>query len=195
MKYKICKDGIFKSIQGEGYNTGKSAVFVRFSECNMKPHCWFCDESFDEFNLIDDEAIVKEITSLEPFSMVIITGGEPTMNDLSGLIQLLKSKGYYVTVETNGIINSNFDFDWITCSPKTLDIDIKYANELKFVVDKNKESMEEFIQKICDKVKCEHIFLQPKSNDENCIATAIEMIKSNPQYRLSLQTHKMIGIK
>lgn len=194
-KYNICKNGIFKSIQGEGYNCGKSAVFVRLAGCNMVPRCPFCDETFDDFEEMDISIIINKILDFEPFEMVVITGGEPTIQDLSVLVCELKKRNLYVAIETNGLNKINYDLDWISCSPKTNAVGIERANELKFVVDRDSSSMNRFIEEISEKILFDHMFLQPKSNDKEMINNCIDMINANKKYRLSLQIHKMVGIK
>lgn len=195
MLYNVCQDGIFKSIQGEGKNAGRSAVFIRLSGCNMFPKCKFCDEDFENHIQMDIEEILKEIKKLEPFSMIVITGGEPTMQNLEQLIYKLKKKQYYISIETNGLNNNIPKCDWITCSPKTLDIKIAHVNELKFVINKKNDRAVNFIDTILKKVSCDHICLQPESNKEECIFTCLELISENPNFNLSLQQHKFINIK
>ncbi|CZR72188.1 TPA: 7-carboxy-7-deazaguanine synthase QueE [Clostridioides difficile] len=195
MLYNVCQDGIFKSVQGEGKNAGRSTVFIRLSGCNMIPKCTFCDEDFENCVQMDVESILKEIQKLEPFSMIVITGGEPTIQDLEQLIFKLKQKRYYISIETNGINNNIPKCDWITCSPKTLNIKIAYANELKFVINKKKDETVNFINTILKEVRYDYICLQPESNKEECILTCLELINENPNFNLSLQQHKFINIK
>ena len=195
MDYKICKNGIFKSIQGEGTNTGKSAVFIRFAGCNMNPRCAFCDEKFDEYDVMSEQDILDRINEMIPVKMIVITGGEPTMNDLKPLVDLLKSNGFYIGIETNGSNEIHCNVDWITCSPKNEQVNIKYADELKFVVDKAPEEIEEFIVKVKNKIKCNKIFLQPKSNCKDMIENCLNMIYKDCDYELSVQLHKFLNIK
>lgn len=193
--YAVCKDGIFKSIQGEGFNSGRSAVFVRLSQCNMIPRCSFCDEKFDVWENLEAKEIVERVEKLAPFEMVVITGGEPSVHDLAELFFALKRKGYFIAIETNGLKELECEFDWITCSPKTENVKIKYADELKFVVDKNELEMLSFISKIIRMVNYKYIYLQPRSNEKCMIDKCLRMISQDARYRLSLQIHKLIGIK
>ncbi len=195
MYYKICKNGIFKSVQGEGANTGKSAIFVRFAGCNMNPRCVFCDEKFDAFDVMSEYDIYDRIKEMLPVNMIVITGGEPTMNDLTPIVDLLKANGFYVGIETNGTNEINCSIDWITCSPKNEYVNIKYADELKFVINKSIEKTENFINTVKSKIDCGRIFLQPKSNCKDMIENCLSMIYSNPDYELSVQLHKFLNIK
>lgn len=117
--YKICLNGIFKSIQGEGAHTGESAVFIRFSRCNQTPPCSFCDEVYDKYQEMSLNNILEEVKGMEPFSILVLTGGEPTIQpDLNKLIEAFHKQNYYVSIETNGLAAIPANVDWITCSPK-----------------------------------------------------------------------------
>jgi radical SAM domain protein len=195
VKYAVCKNGIFKSIQGEGYNCGKSAVFIRLAGCNMIPRCQFCDEKFDDSEELEEQEILERVIKFAPFAMVVITGGEPTAQNLTDLVNLLKSNNFYVSIETNGMNKIDYNLDWITCSPKNEKVNIKEVNELKFVVDKSCEEMNLFIDAVSSNVKHDYVYLQPESNKNSMISNCVEMISENSDYRLSLQIHKIIGIE
>lgn len=196
MKYKICKNGIFKSIQGEGAFAGYSAVFIRLAECNMNPRCEFCDEKFDEFILISTSEIIEEIENLKPFYTVVITGGEPTIQKLDELYLALKNKDYFICLETNGTKKTNCSLvDWIVCSPKNDNITIQRVDEFKFVVNDSEKVIEKFINKITSRKKSKHISLQPKSNEKEMINTCLSIINKNPRYRLSMQLQKIINVR
>ncbi|MFQ8981434.1 MAG: hypothetical protein ACLR6I_13615 [Waltera sp.] len=94
MKYAVCKNGIFKSIQGEGYNCGKSAVFIRLAGCNMIPRCQFCDEKFDDSEELEEQEILERVIKFAPFAMVVITGGEPTAQNSNRFSKSLKIKQF-----------------------------------------------------------------------------------------------------
>lgn len=197
--FSICNNGIFKSIQGEGEMTGRSAVFVRFAGCNKQPRCIFCDEKFDEYSLYNIEMILEEVKNLLPFSMIVLTGGEPTMQEeLNELIKEFHKNGYFVSIETNGLLPVSEEIDWITCSPKEnyINSEIKAVDELKFVVDDT--NINEFygkINHIKDMVKYKYIYLQPLSNKKKYVSKAMKMISDYPEYRLSVQVHKFIEVK
>lgn len=196
--YKI--NEIFYSIQAEGFHAGKAAVFIRFSECNLR--CEFCDTEF----LTGLDMSVSEIMSNireYPVKFVVITGGEPLMNDTSELVRVLKDAGYYVAVETNGMFPPRHElFDWITVSPKNDKIKIPVCNELKIVLGQD-EIPETY------GIKAEHYFLSPKNPthdlpigshsanffDVNTARYCYRYILKHPEWRLSLQIHKIIGVK
>lgn len=196
--YKICENGIFKSIQGEGKMTGKSAVFIRFSGCNKQPKCYFCDENEGKFTMYKKEEIMERLKELLPFSMVVLTGGEPVMQDhLEELINELHKEKIYVAIETNGILPIPGSIDWITCSPKEnqIDLSIKEVGEFKFLVDDTPE--EELLRKIrniVQNVTYKEISLQALSNEKRYIEKALKIIEKNPEFRLSVQLHKFIGV-
>ena len=81
MQYRVVKNGIFKSIQGEGHNVGRNAIFIRLAGCNMMPRCSFCDEHFDEYIIMTEEEIFKKVKQLSPSNFIVITGGEPTIQN------------------------------------------------------------------------------------------------------------------
>lgn len=194
MQYRVVKNGIFKSIQGEGHNVGRNAIFIRLAGCNMMPRCSFCDEHFDEYIIMTEEEIFKKVKQLSPSNFIVITGGEPTIQKLKKLVKKLQKNGYIVTLETNGMLKPDCEFDWVTCSPKTDDLEQQQVDELKFVVDKDKDKMLHFIERIKENVSSRYVYLQPKSNEIKNIQTALEIISDNPEYRLSVQLHKIIGI-
>ena len=92
------------------------------------------------------------------------------------------------------MLKPDCEFDWVTCSPKTDDLEQQQVDELKFVVDKDKDKMLHFIERIKENVSSRYVYLQPKSNEIKNIQTALEIISDNPEYRLSVQLHKIIGI-
>lgn len=176
---------IFYSMQGEGYYTGKPAVFVRFSGCNL--HCSYCDTQHTSFTELSDEDIVAEVMKY-PADFVVLTGGEPTLQATTHLIDLLHEKGRYVSIETNGTKRPPAHVDWITLSPKQSGT-LAYikANELKVVYEG--QNVEHFLTEI----QALHYFLQPCSNKN--VKETLEYILKHPQWRLSLQTHKILNIR
>lgn len=196
--YRICENGIFKSIQGEGKMAGKSAVFIRFFGCNKQPKCSFCDENEKGFTIYKTEEILERLKELLPFSMVVFTGGEPTMQDhLAELADALHKEKYYVAIETNGILPIPGNIDWVTCSPKEDKINalIKEVGEFKFLVDDTpEEELLQKIRKIVQNAAYEEISLQALSNEKRLIEKALKIIEKNPEFRLSVQLHKFIGV-
>lgn len=174
---------IFYSLQGEGFHTGTPAVFVRFSGCNLK--CGFCDTSHEEGRMMSDDEIVAEVCNY-PCHMVILTGGEPGLWIDSRLTEALHAAGKYIAIETNGTCVLPEDIDWVTCSPKEGTIlKVRRIDEVKVVYVGQDVS-------IYLKFPAKHYFLQPCSGQNT--NEVISYIKEHPQWRLSLQTHKLIDI-
>ena len=209
-KYKIKE--IFKSIQGEGYNSGKEVVFVRFTGCNLwngknknkkKSICNFCDTDFigtdgkkgGIYNLKDLVGIVKKTWSAtfskyEPF--VILTGGEPLLQVDHQLIQEFKKNGFKVGIETNGTIDTKINFDWVCVSPKeNAEWKLKKGDELKIIYPQYK-----FDLKKISKLDFKFFFLQPMHNEVSRIniKKTIEYCKLNKPWFPSFQIHKIIGV-
>lgn len=186
---------IFYSLQGEGHNTGRAAVFVRFSGCNLK--CPFCDTDFSRFESMTAKEITRRMTGLCPESevkpMVVLTGGEPTLQVDSDLIDAIHEAGFgMVAMESNGTNEPPANLDWLTVSPKER-VSVRHCDELKVLFDGKNEP--------CDHgVSASFMYLQPLDSGEEtenaCIMkSCVEYITKHPQWRLSLQTHKLIGIK
>lgn len=193
---------IFYSIQGEGCHTGVPSVFIRFSGCNLK--CGFCDTDHESFKLMDDTEIFDEVNKY-PCHNIILTGGEPSIFvDKDFIYDLKKATGKRISIETNGTHRLPDGIDWITVSPKIgmseygdANIKIARADEVK-VVD-NGQSLEPYLYLPC--VKEETVFLlqpcyvaDPQIFESNLKRT-IRRVLENPKWRLSLQTHRLVGIK
>ena len=209
MSYSVKE--IYLTLQGEGFHTGKHAVFCRFSGCNLwtglekdreKAVCTFCDTDFvgtDGLNgakyssaelLAEkiDELWIKDIKE----KLVVFTGGEPLLQLNKKLIDLLHSKKFKIAVETNGTIIPPENIDWICVSPKKGSrFKLNYGNELKLVYPQKDLSPELF--ESCD---FDHFFLQPMDgkNLQKNILQSVSYCIENPLWRLSLQTHKIMGI-
>lgn len=205
-KYKIKE--IFYSLQGEGFNMGKPAVFIRFSGCNLwsgsekdrdNALCKFCDTDFKGtdgenggiYTRMSLEDKIRELTMECRF--LIFTGGEPLLQLDEHLLKHLKERGYFLAVETNGTIKAPDFLDWITVSPKygTELIQIS-GNELKLVFPQGGFDPIQF-----QHLDFQHFYLQPKDDENLEINTnkSIVFCLQNPEWRLSLQTHKFLGIK
>lgn len=191
---------IFYSLQGEGFHTGTPAVFVRFAGCNLR--CPFCDTDFDDYTLMTGSQIVDAVAGY-PAQHVIFTGGEPTLQLTGTLCEALHKKNYCLHVETNGtravIPSGNGNpavalrdaVDWITCSPKAGSrIELGEADELKVVVTDDNMQQLGFWR---DSIPARHRYLQPCSMQNT--AQTIDYIMQHPDWRLSLQTHKIINIR
>lgn len=207
---------VFLSIQGEGYFTGKPAIFVRFQGCDVR--CNFCDTRYSQkinpeketFNLeyifepkpndryiqFETERLIEFIQDAYPLhstgavSHVVLTGGEPFYHDIIPLVRGLVNDGYYVQIETSGVyyIPEN-SLAWITLSPKggCKPVNYKRANEVKIVVTDGTDFDE------VKKINHKRTYLQPESQRDDMTKIAIrEVIKNN--WRLSPQTHKYLKV-
>lgn len=182
---------IFYSLQGEGHYTGTAAVFIRFSGCNLR--CDFCDTDHSNFEEMSEEQIVEAVCAY-PASHVVITGGEPSLQLTGSLVDRLHTAGKYVQVETNGTHPLPSTVDWVTCSPKDgPSVCLTHIDELKVVFQgqdmspyDNMEAGEYRLQP-CDRNNAEF----NSANTAECIS----YIKTNPKWKLSLQTHKTLNIR
>ena len=191
---------IFYSLQGEGHNTGRAAVFVRFAGCNLR--CSFCDTEFDTYREMSDEEILAAISGY-PARFVVLTGGEPTLQVDEAFIELLHQHGYEVAMESNGTRPAPQNLDWLTVSPKVRSEKLevkseKLADELKVVFDET-TAPESYLSLLTSHFS-PLLFLQPcdtgdAARNEAIVARCVEYIKEHPWWRLSLQTHKLVGFK
>ena len=188
---------IFYSLQGEGYYSGTAAVFVRLSGCNLC--CPFCDTQHESGVEMNEAAIVEAVRRY-PARMVVVTGGEPSLQLTASLVDALHEAGRYVAVETNGTRTLPPNVDWVTLSPKDAwlgaeaAVVLTEADELKVVYDGEHEPFE------YRSLTTDHRFLQPmdtadEARNARIEAAAVEYIRQHPQWRLSLQIHKMLNIR
>lgn len=189
---------IFYSLQGEGHFTGTAATFIRLSGCNLR--CAFCDTRHTAFSEMTEQQIA-DIAALNASRHVVITGGEPLLQLTAALTTLLHKAGKFIQIETNGCfpIADGCEIDWVTCSPKfefiaNADVRIQHIDELKVVWNGENDMT------LYDGIKAQVRSLQPcDTGDErrngDIAATATEYCKSHPEWRLSLQTHKMLNIR
>ncbi|HEY8948934.1 MAG TPA: 7-carboxy-7-deazaguanine synthase [Rhizomicrobium sp.] len=203
---------IYYTLQGEGAQTGRAAVFLRFAGCNLwtglerdraKAVCQFCDTDFvgtdgpggGKFKDADKlaDAVTKQWPkdhASEPY--VVCTGGEPLLQIDEALIFALHKRGFEIGVETNGTQAAPPGLDWICVSPKAdAELKLKSGSELKLVYPQELARPEKFAE-----LNFEHFFLQPMDGPDRAANTkaATEYCLAHPQWRLSLQTHKLIGI-
>jgi|SRR5579872_424854 len=187
---------IFYSLQGEGSHAGTPAVFVRLAGCNLA--CDFCDTDYALKFLASIEDVVARVRELgSECPMVVITGGEPfAQRETLALIAALRADGRRVHVESNGTIPLDAELPsdvWLTVSPKErLDAGMaRRANEAKLIVDRRVPR--EWTHRFGPHTP---IFLQPEGNKPENVALAVDAAKAEPNlFRLSLQTHKFIGIR
>lgn len=188
---------IFYSIQGEGRWAGRAAVFVRFSGCNLK--CPFCDTDFTAYSEMTANDILREVSAVgRDCRFIVITGGEPTLQVDSQLINLLHERGYYLAMETNGTRPVPEGIDWITCSPKSAfvangAVTITEASEVKVVFDG--------IHEVGDcGISAKYYYVQPcdvgdKERNSQILQQTLAFVESHPRWQLSLQLHKIINVR
>ena len=211
---------LFPTLQGEGTHTGRAAVFCRFAGCNLwsgreedraTAICQFCDTDFvgsdgagggkfeTAASLADAIENSWRSTSAGPQQRyVVFTGGEPLLQLDEELIAALHQKGFEVAIETNGTIKVPKGVDWVCVSPKAgSDLIVLQADELKLVIPQNEHQALEKLMARFEGMDYRNRFLQPmdgqnlKSNTE----LAVSLCQKRPLWRLSLQSHKLIGIR
>lgn len=175
---------IFYSLQGEGRYTGTPAVFLRFAGCNRK--CSFCDTDHHTFTEMSGEEIADAVAAF-PARHLVITGGEPLMQLDSDLLRLLKGRGFYIQIETNGTLPVPPEVDWVTCSPKDAPWGIDRIDEFKVVYQGDD------VEQLAAHFNVPLRYLQPCSGKN--IPETIQYILQHPAWRLSLQTHKLLDIQ
>ena len=189
----------FYTIQGEGFHSGKAAYFLRLGGCNVG--CTWCDvkESWDtaQHPLVEIETMLQFVKENHAVTCVI-TGGEPMMHNLHSLTDMLKQNGVALHVETSGAYPVSGNWDWITVSPKRfkkpLHECLAIANELKVVVAhindfRWAEEHAKMVGKNC------MLYLQPEwSKSSELLPLVIDYVKQNPQWNISLQTHKFMNV-
>jgi 7-carboxy-7-deazaguanine synthase len=201
---------IYYTLQGEGANAGRAAVFCRFAGCNLwtgreedraNAICQFCDTDFLGTNgpgggkYETAHSLANAIGEIWPNGgtpLVVFTGGEPYLQLDADLVSELHKKGFEIAVETNGTIAKSLDLDWICVSPKAnSDVVIRSGHELKLVFPQREAMPEQFTD-----WDFQHFFLQPMDGPERERNTrlATEYCLEHPKWRLSLQTHKLLGI-
>ncbi|ABD86492.1 7-carboxy-7-deazaguanine synthase [Rhodopseudomonas palustris] len=203
---------IFLTLQGEGAHAGRAAVFCRFAGCNLwsgrdsdreTAKCQFCDTDFvgTDGTLGDRYASAAELAAViasqwtgdDKFRYVVLTGGEPLLQLDAKLIAALHGRGFGVGVETNGTLAPPDGIDWLCVSPKAgADLVLRRGNELKLVYPQRGALPELFAD-----LGFERFSLQPMDGAEAAAntASAIAYCLAHPQWRLSLQTHKTLGIR
>ncbi len=203
---------IFYTLQGEGANAGRAAVFCRFSGCNLwsgreedrsRAVCQFCDTDFlgtgpDGGKFATADALVDSVARAwrgdrEVERFVVCTGGEPLLQLDEPLIDRLHERGFTVAIETNGTRIAPATIDWICVSPKAGAPLVQLSgNELKLVYPQPDALPEDF-----ESLPFEHFFLQPMDGPRTAENTrlAIDYCMSHPRWRLSVQTHKLVGVR
>jgi 7-carboxy-7-deazaguanine synthase len=204
---------IYYTLQGEGANTGRPAVFCRFAGCNlwtgreadrMDATCQFCDTDFVGTDgpgggkFADAASLAGAVASAwlpqvpDDTRFIVCTGGEPLLQLDPPLLDALHAEGFEVAVETNGTVPPPAGIDWLCVSPKAgAPFVAREGNELKLVYPQVGAEPERY-----DGLRFDHFFLQPMDGPERDAntAAALRYCLTHPRWRLSLQTHKLLGI-
>ena len=211
MTYQVKE--IYYTLQGEGARTGRAAVFLRFAGCNLwnglerdraAAVCKFCDTDFVGVDGVGGgkfssaEALGEAVAAQWPHDSqaqpyVVCTGGEPLLKLDDALIAALHAAGFEIGIETNGTLLPPRGIEWICVSPKAdAELELTSGQELKLVYPQDGAPPERYADLLFD-----HFFLQPMDGADRNANTraAIEYCLAHPQWRLSLQTHKLIGIR
>jgi len=211
MTYQVKE--IYYTLQGEGARSGRASVFLRFAGCNLwsglerdRPDavCKFCDTDFvgtdgeggGKFSAADALALAVAAqwpagSEAQPY--VVCTGGEPLLQMDDALVAALHAKGFEIAIETNGTLLPPRGIEWICVSPKAnAELELTTGQELKLIYPQDGAPPERYADLLFD-----HFFLQPMDGPEREANTraATNYCLAHPQWRLSLQTHKLIGIR
>lgn len=203
---------MFYTLQGEGANAGRPAVFCRFAGCNLwtglerdraKAVCQFCDTDFvgtdgeggGKFKTADD--LATAVKALWPFGaggvpLVVCTGGEPLLQLDDAAVKAFHEAGFEIAVESNGTVLPPEGIDWLCISPKIgSEMIVTKGEELKLVYPQAGGDPSQFVH-----LEFDHFFLQPMDSPTQAenTAAAVDYCKAHPKWRLSVQTHKFVGI-
>ena len=190
---------IFYSLQGEGYNTGTASVFIRLSGCNLR--CSFCDTRHEEGTMMSLPEIVEQVMRYPKAPLIVLTGGEPSLWIDEDFVKGLKTMtGKRIAIETNGTHPLPHGIDWVTLSPKAglgdsgdAPVVLTRCDELKVVY--LSQDLTQY-----DNITAAHRYLQPCWTEEpekrrHNLQATVQAVLDNPRWRLSLQTHRILGIK
>lgn len=189
---------IFYSIQGEGAHSGEAAIFVRLSGCNLK--CPFCDTEHRHYDELSEEEICEEVAKY-PAELVVITGGEPTLQLTASLVERIRGIGKIVAIETNGTHRIPDGVDWVTVSPKEAYVGnpgrpvIREAQEVKIVLDGEASYADPSFG-----IKADYYFVQPcdtgdARRNEEILEHCVNFVKKNPKWKMSIQTQKILKVR
>ena len=189
----------FYTLQGEGMHQGKAAYFIRLAGCDVG--CVWCDvkESWDRSKHpdISIDALIEQVQQT-PASIVVITGGEPLMHDLTLLTEKLKQAGYQTHIETSGAHPISGTWDWICLSPKKfkapLPAILPLADELKVVIFHHSDF--QWAESFASEVRSDcQMFFQPEwDRSQEIMPLIVDYVKAHPTWRATLQTHKYLNI-
>jgi 7-carboxy-7-deazaguanine synthase len=204
---------IFLTLQGEGAQAGRRAVFLRFAGCNLwtgreedraSAICQFCDTNFigmdgENGGRYEADALADKVAGLwgegSDHRYVVLTGGEPMLQVDDALVKALHGEGFEIAIESNGTIATHPGIDWVCISPKAgSDVVQRQGDELKLVWPQAGSDVDAL-----EGWAFSHFLIQPmdsgnqNANESNCKA-AIELVSVRPKWRLSLQNHKLLGL-
>lgn len=193
---------IFESIQGEGCRAGIPSVFIRFSGCNLK--CGFCDTRHGDGEEMTDEQIIVEVKKSRA-PQIVLTGGEPSLFIDEDFIRKLHGEtGKFICIETNGTRELPEGIDWITVSPKigmsmsgNAEIKVRHADELK-VVDIGQDLSPYFLLPCVDsstEFLLQPCYVEDEEEREKNTRRTVRRVLEDPRWRLSLQTHRYLGVR
>ena len=211
---------IFATLQGEGAQAGRAAVFCRFAGCNLwsgreedrsSAICQFCDTDFvgtdgigggkfaspEELAQAIENAWIDTMRTRR-YRYMVMTGGEPLLQLDEPLIKALHAKQFEIAIETNGTIAVPKGIDWVCLSPKAgADLIVKQAHEIKLVVPQTGHQPIESVLQRFEAMDFRHRYIQAMDgpNLSDNMAFAVQLCQKHPLWRLSVQTHKMIGIR
>lgn len=199
----LVKEMFGPTLQGEGAHAGRAVVFLRFAACNLA--CTGCDTDFspEGARRLTAAEIVAELCALDAGGTrrVVVTGGEPTLQWDAAIASALRGAGFRVHMESNGTRPLAAPVDWLTVSPKPQHhpasislADGLPASEVKVVIDDSVD--EAVLDRYAARWSCEHYFVQPwmDADYQRTLARTLALIQARPQWRLSLQLHKIIGV-
>ncbi len=215
MSYAYAVKEIYYTLQGEGANTGRPAVLLRFAGCNLwsgreqdraTAQCGFCDTDFvgtdgpGGARFDSSEALARAVAAAWPAGrgapgarrFVVCTGGEPLLQLDESLTAALHASGFEIAIETNGTLLPPPGIDWVCVSPKAgVELALRWGDELKLVFPQEENPPESL-----EDLNFRHWFLQPMDGPDRARNTelAVRYCLAHPRWRLSLQTHKLVGI-
>ncbi len=203
MKYRVKE--LFWTVQGEGRNAGTAAIFVRFSGCNqwtglevdrekgLADCARWCDTQFHDGEWIEHQQLVSDIAAYrDQARLVVFTGGEPALQLTAELLRDVAALGLQCAVETNGTVSLPQEPCWVTVSPKggKHPLTVTTGDELKLVYPQLGVQPADV-----EHLQFEHFYLQPRDNAPDHTRACMEYIRQHPQWRLSVQVHKYIGVR
>ncbi|HEX5761386.1 MAG TPA: 7-carboxy-7-deazaguanine synthase QueE [Thermoanaerobaculia bacterium] len=190
---------IFYSLQGEGVRAGTPSLFLRFARCNQacaqETHRFDCDTEFVSGRWLETGELLAELRAAGPrCRWIVLTGGEPALQVDPPLIAALHAAGYALAIETNGSVALPAGLDWVTVSPKVAEHAIRQrrADEVKYVRGHGQAIPETVVE-------ADHYLISPAFDgpelDRRALEWCIRLVKENPPWRLSLQQHKLWGVR